>query len=572
MRPVTAFCLVLGLLRSADALDRQAFTFIRYDLNVRLEPEQQRLGVRGRIWLRNDSASSQKDLVLQISSSLHWTAIALSGKPVEFISHPYTSDIDHTGALTEAVAVLPEPAAPKQTVELEVGYEGVVPQDAMRLVRIGVPPESARHSEWDEIGRSFTALRGVGYVTWYPVSIEAASLSQGISVFEALGQWKQRTAQAEIKLQFAYLRGALEIDRRLLCSGQAGPAAQAGETGEMTVDCSFRPLGSELPVFALGEYAAMDRPRAMIYYLPEHKSGAENYAAAAEEVSSFLGKWLGDRPIQPAQKPEVVDLADRDAAAFESGRLLLVPISAKDTTLLLSAVHQLTKLEFPSPNLWVNEGLAGFAQLKFIEEKEGRQAAVEYLVNHRGALVEAEKKGSYSEAWGSSHALIRASDEFYIQQKASSVWWMLTDMVGEEALRRALAKYQAADDHDAAYMEHLIEAEAHRDLRWFFNDWVYGDRGLPDFRIVSVYARPLATGGYMVTITVENLGAAAAEVAVRLDLERGQTSEHLRVMGKSQASLRIEVPSWPHTAVVNDGSVPESDTTNNVYQIEAPPH
>src|SRR5690242_19670386 len=86
---------------TAAALDREAFTFTHYDLDVRIEPEQQRLGVRGKITLRNDSDSPQKSLVLQISSTLRWRSIQLEGKPVEFLSQDYTSDIDHTGALTE---------------------------------------------------------------------------------------------------------------------------------------------------------------------------------------------------------------------------------------------------------------------------------------------------------------------------------------------------------------------------------------------------------------------------------------------------------------------------------------
>ena len=99
-----------------------------------------------------------------------------------------------------------------------------------------------------------------------------------------------------------------------------------------------------------------------------------------------------------------------------------------------------------------------------------------------------------------------------------NVWWMLRDVVGETALHAALHSYKAADDKDAYYMQKVIEVQAHRDLAWFFNDWVYRDRGLPDFRIVSVYPRPLLGGGYMVTVLVENLGEAAAEVPVTLHM------------------------------------------------------
>ena len=60
---------ILAFLASASALDREAFTFTRYDLTVRLEPEQHRLGVRGRITLRNDSTEPQHIAALQISST-----------------------------------------------------------------------------------------------------------------------------------------------------------------------------------------------------------------------------------------------------------------------------------------------------------------------------------------------------------------------------------------------------------------------------------------------------------------------------------------------------------------------
>jgi len=139
------FCALCGLSSLAAALDREAFTVTKYDLEIRLEPEQQRLGARGKIVLRNDSAQPQKVIALQISSSLNWRAIRASGKALQFVSQPYTSDIDHTGALSEAIVTLPAEVKPKDTVELEVGYEGVIPLDATRLARVGVPDAIARH-------------------------------------------------------------------------------------------------------------------------------------------------------------------------------------------------------------------------------------------------------------------------------------------------------------------------------------------------------------------------------------------------------------------------------------------
>src|ERR1700730_12834544 len=195
MKSLRVLLVLCGVLVQAQAIDREAFTFTNYNLDVRIESEQQRLAVRGKITLRNDSTSPQKNLALQISSTLDWRSIQFEGKPVQFVSQPYTSDIDHTGALSEAIVTLPRGIPSKGTVEVEIGYEGIIPLDTTRLTRIEVPVEVARHSDWDRIDKSFTAVRGIGYVAWYPLATESANLSEGNSVFEAVARWKAREEQ-----------------------------------------------------------------------------------------------------------------------------------------------------------------------------------------------------------------------------------------------------------------------------------------------------------------------------------------------------------------------------------------
>src|SRR5258708_16266184 len=95
-----------------SALDRESFTFTKYDLEVRVEPEQQRLGVRGKVTLRNDSDSPQKNASLQISSTLNLSSIQFETHPVEFVTQTYDSDIDHTGVLSEAIVTFPHLVAP----------------------------------------------------------------------------------------------------------------------------------------------------------------------------------------------------------------------------------------------------------------------------------------------------------------------------------------------------------------------------------------------------------------------------------------------------------------------------
>jgi len=125
------------------------------------------------------------------------------GKALQFVSQPYTSDIDHTGSLSEAIVTLPETIPPKASIELEIAYEGVIMLDATRLTRIGAPEDEANSSDWDQISPQFTAVRGFGNVAWYPVATEAASLSEGKSLFEVEGRWREREIASTMHLQLA---------------------------------------------------------------------------------------------------------------------------------------------------------------------------------------------------------------------------------------------------------------------------------------------------------------------------------------------------------------------------------
>jgi hypothetical protein len=116
-------------------------------------------------------------------------------------------------------------------------------------------------------------------------------------------------------------------------------------------------------------------------------------------------------------------------------------------------------------------------------------------------------------------------------------------------------------------VQHLIEAQTHRELEWFFDGWVYRDRGLPDFRVESAYPRARVDGGSILTVTIKNLGDAGAEVPVTLRMEDGEVTKRVEVHAKSKAVVRFETNSSPREIVVNDGSVPESDTSNNVFKV-----
>jgi len=557
------FCVLCGSVAQAFSLDREAFTITNYDLNVQIEPEQHRLGVRGKITLRNDSATPQKIAVLQISSSLDWRSISLGGKiggnPVQFVSQPYTSDIDHTGALSEAIVTLPLPVAPKGTIDLDIGYEGVIVLDATRLTRVGTPKEVAESTDWDQIDTKFTAVRGAGYVAWYPIATESANLSEGNDLFEVLSRWKVREASSEMSLVFESTKKSA-----ILFSGTPNGFVITREEGIEKVGAfsMIRP-GMNVPTFAVADYKASDVKGVSTI---DSLTGSEASGASYAELLGSLD------PLPDARGPrrlQVVELPDKAATPFFSQDVLLTPLKANAEEDRLMLVYALARQRARSPRPWIEEGLAHLAQILDIEHQHSRRAAVDYLDSHRSLLLESEKVLSPPEGSESrSAALIQMSDDLNAQSKAMWVWSMLRDMIGDVGINIVLFQYKELDDNDPSYMPKLIAAHTPRDLQWFFDDWVYHDRGLPDFKVESAFPRKAMTNAYIVTVTVDNLGGAGAEVPVIVRFAGGEVSKRLEVHAKDKATIRIETPAAPQEIVVNDGSVPESDMSNNVFKVE----
>ena len=583
---LAAVLLSFGLLSSCTALDREAFTVTRYQLDVQIDRASHVMAVTGRLTLRNDSKLPQKNVALQVSSSLSWNGLAYNANPVEWIGDDYTSDIDRTGHLSEAIATLPKDAAPGTTIELDVQYGGTLTPDATRLTRIGAPEEMALRNDWDQISERFTAIRGLGYVVWYPVSIPAVSISDGNAVFEAIGAWKQRQRQTELDAHISVIAD----DAKLCLAGTAMKSAcgELSETsdprsGDRTTQVSntlhLTGMSQTVPAFAVAGYTKLDRPRIVLFHTPDKVSVARDYAAAAEANDPVLNEWL---PASPASLT-VIELTDPNANPYQSGGVLFTPLrQAQEQTLALLLLPAQVAARFTSPRPWIDSGLQRFLQAVSVEHRSGRKEALQFLNEYLPPLIKAEEAAATpssadakaSGRQASDNSLLNTSDEILLRGKGSFVFWMLRDMLGDTVLQKAIAAYRPGADASPAYWQSLLEEGRKRDLEWFFDDWVYRDRGLPEFRIATVYSRPLLEDPNklsLVTVTVENTGGAGAEVPVFIQTSSGERTLRVLVKAHEKASGRSQVPAVPTRAVVNDGSVPERNTNNNTYEVPANP-
>jgi hypothetical protein len=321
----------------------------------------------------------------------------------------------------------------------------------------------------------------------------------------------------------------------------------------------------------------LSRPAADITFTPDHSLVAKDYGAAADSSEALLDSWL------PAAENAVriLELTDPDASPYQDGPTLFAPfVSATPQNSQLLFLPTQVAARFATPRPWMQKGLGLFMQAIFNREHGGRDAALKFLDQYQPPLAKAEElartgKGSQKVS-DSDNTLLNTSDELYLRVKGGFVFWMLHDMVGETALQHALAAYRGSADRQPTYFQKLLEAQTKHDLEWFFDDWVYRDRGLPELRIATAFSRKLLSSSgqgseYQVTATIENSGDAGAEVPVRVETAKGEKVIRVLVRAHDKGYARVELPEVPTRVVVNDGSVPESNTGNNVYVFPEKP-
>ena len=565
---VACVCLVLlCLIVTADTqqkpnsvvLDRNAFTFLNWNLNLRIEPSSESLFLRGKITLRNDSDKPQPRVSLQISSSLRWAAIRLNGLVLPFSSEQIRSDLDHSGKVQEAVINLPAPVAPGASTELEVGYSGIVSLDTTRLAQIGVPLEVRTATDYDRITPTFTCLRGVGHVLWFPVSLEPALLSDGNKVFGEASAWAVRHISSTMTLGLDTSGQADFWNWR----GNAQADFEESMGGASRTILFWRHLGLVGPVLIGGHYRVLSATVTpemsfTIRFFTEHAAEAQDYARIIRETPSLV-TGRSKIPALLAELPEAQD------STFEADTMLLTALKPIDRkSLEVTLAYVLAHQSLWSPRAWIYAGAAHFAQAIMRERQDGRAAAIAYMEQRLAPLTLEDSGAADLEK---SNSLVNTTSEVFYRTKAMYVWWMLREIIGQRAVLDTLQQYDPEADKEPSYIQKLLEKNSHKDLEWFFDDWVYQDRGLPEFTISNGYARPSLQGIYLVSATIENQGGAAAEVPIVVHTQNGDVPSRIRVPAHGKTALRVEVSSRPLDITVNDGSVPEVDRTDNTTRV-----
>jgi hypothetical protein len=557
---------------TAQDAEREAVTYVSFDMDVHLRPADHEIAVRAAVVVRNDSQSPLAHIPVQISSSLNWERIRVENGDVTFPVSLINSDADHTGQLREAAVPLATPLAPGSTLRLDLTYSGTIEPNARRLIAIGTPEDSALHSDWDSIDPDFTGLRAFGNVVWYPVSSVPVLLGDGARLFDEMGEHKLRLSGAEFRLRLAVEFPHGQAPTVALINGHPAPLAVTDADSEevagvATAQADRAILGFEAPSLFVAVRKAHPADNLTAWTTPDNDINVQLWIDAATTVTPFLRGWLGRKP---RAQLTLLDLPDRRDAPFETGALLVTPLhEALPGQLDGAMAHALTHAWMQSPRAWLSEGVAHFMGTLWIESQQGREKALTALESGRNGLTLAEPE---SPAQGSGQPFAIAIAPVFYRTKAAYVLWMLRDVAGDATLSAALRAYDPARDLGAptvpCLFEQLLEQAGPRhDLRWFFADWVDADKGLPLLTVDSVFPNPAEAGNWLVAVTVSNAGYATAEVPVTVRTAETSITERVRVPARGNVVQRILIQGKPTEVEVNDGTIPETEASEHVTRI-----
>ncbi|HTW50141.1 MAG TPA: hypothetical protein VMD92_19440 [Acidobacteriaceae bacterium] len=566
--PVTPPTTPAGTITDAERL---AVAITAWDLEVHLTPRDEALEMHARVTLHNNGAAPLKEIPLQLSSSLHFETIGFRGRRISFSTNILNSDADHTGQLVEAAIPLPEPLVPGAGLTLDVDYGGTIPQSAKRLLAIGAPDANAQASDWDRISAGFTGVRGFGNVVWYPVSSVPCLLGDGAKLFHEIGRQKLLDQNATVAIRvtdefFDEPPNAAALSGHFIPLDKPTSMPTASFPGIITASLPSTRLGFDTPSLFLARRTEISDNGIRVLTTDADAPNAKDYILAAGSVAPLIKTWFGNNAHALAT---ILDLPEPDDLPAETGDLLLTPLSSDPPQDLAPVVaHALAHASFVSPRAWLNEGVASFIGTLWIDSTQGHTAAIENLNAGRTALALAEPG---SPGQGPGEDLLHAISPVYYRTKATYVLWMLRSLVGDKSLAAALQAYRPSEDTQPDYFRHILEQTSGRDLGWFFSNWVDEDRGLPDLSIAGVYPSPEAHQQVLVAVDIANDGYAEASVPVTLKGTDGQATHWVRVPAHGHITQRMLFQETPSEVDLNDGSVPEVQTTMHQKILSSSP-
>ena len=182
---------------------------------------------------------------------------------------------------------------------------------------------------------------------------------------------------------------------------------------------------------------------------------------------------------------------------------------------------------------WLDEGLSSFLTDWWLE-RNGAEGDIR--LGDKLATLQLE-------ILGRTEPVVLAAEDYsshdvynrMVYTKASLIFWMLREMIGEQTLTRVFREYYERHRFrhvDSQDFQRVAEEVTGTDLDWFFGPWLHGT-GLVDYALEGVSVGTMQAGTSRVTVDVARRGDLVMPVPIRLTGPLGEVKD--TVLGGSGA-------------------------------------
>ncbi len=514
----------------------------KVDADVKLFPETRSMQVAATYTLRNPHATPMAEIPLTFGlhmKTTDWTIDGVSVDPTKKDQLPPCVE-NRSGLFVVRPA---HPLATNETVAVSFRSEGRFPDGWSRF--------SAGAGE-------FVLPTGVVLTSFSPSFLPVVGFVEGAGVDDKnardareypLDYWKQRVDPLFGPAWTTSVRMAVEgpADWTLNVVGVEKESSEA-DGRRRTVWETDHPV--RFFNIVGGPLSASKGETSTVFYDPRTPANVPTMVKALDAARARYSEWFGPYPwtqLRVTQFPGLAGYAQGfpgNISFSEAIGFLTRPSDDKDEAALDSAFyivahesgHQwwgniLTPGKGPGGNI-ISEGLAEFSAAMLIHHEKGE--AQRRVLMRRWENMYANGRSADSERPINRTDGTRTGDTVVTYNRAGFVFWMLREVMGEEAMlagmKSFVAKWKDGVPTDGGLDFPLIEdfvaalrGHAPDQARFdaFVDQWIYG-KALPEFKVDNVVAEKSGDGS-IVHGSISNAGTGNVAVTVRVQGEASKT-------------------------------------------------
>ena len=346
-------------------------------------------------------------------------------------------------------------------------------------------------------------------------------------------------------------------DRRVVANGTLRAQEYLPGRRRRTTWATLAPIPTYLMVIAAAPLVAHDLGQTacglasvercvpqQVFTAPEQARFMPGRFAEADAIVRFFSRLVGPFPyeeLKHLQSSTRFGGMENAGAIFYADRLFRTPDGVGVQLIAHETAHQwfgnaVTEREWG--HLWLSEGFATYFAALYTEHARGAAAFAEDLRGMRDEVTSAKvvaERPVLDTAQTVLLELLNANS----YPKGGFVLHMLRREVGDSAFFRGIRAYWTPRVHGTALTDDLravMEREAGRDLRWFFDQWLRR----PGFAELEVRWTQQGEGGPLAVTVTQGARFAPYRFPLWLEVEDG---------AGARALVRVEVPAARATTV-----------------------